>query len=304
MDWNSEQELCKRRSFQWLRLYAERAWTMKNKIHKIVTALLAGTFLFSSFMTVRQLAGYKQIAADATEAIEIAMPEQPAMSPSPTIESVPTAEPEPMPTAEPEPDPLPEEMSYLDDIDLATLQTENGDIFGWIEIPDTAISYPLLHGEDNDFYLRRNWKKEDSIGGSIFLEATNSPDMDDFHSIIYGHRMRDGSMFGEIKHYTEQEFANAHPSIWLVLEDEICRYDVFSVRETPTDGLTYRLDLEEKSIQDIFLEDCLDCSTIDTDIEPRPDGHVLTLSTCTGNGHEKRLVIHSILASSYVRSPK
>lgn len=277
---------------------------MKKKIHKIITILLTGTFLFSSVMTMRQLSGYKQIEADATEAIEVAMPEQPAMSPSPTIEPVPTAEPEPMPTAEPEPDPLPEKMSYLYDINLTALQGENGDIFGWIEIPDTAISYPLLHGEDNDFYLRRNWKKEDSTGGSIFLEATNSPDIDGFHSIIYGHRMRDGSMFGELKHYAEQEFADAHPSIWIVLEDEIRRYDVFSVRETPIDGLTYRLDLEEKSIQDIFLEDCLDCSIIDTAVEPRPDGHVLTLSTCTGNGHEKRLVIHSILASSYVRSPK
>lgn len=280
---------------------------MKKKIHKIVTVLLAGIFLFSSFMTVRQLSGYRQIEADATEAAEIAMPERPAMSPSPTTpttEPVPTAEPEPMPMTEPEPDPLPEEMSYLDDIDLAALQAENKDIFGWIEIPETAVSYPLLHGEDNEFYLRHNWKKEDSTGGSIFLEAMNSPGMDGFHSIIYGHRMRDGSMFGALKQYAAQEFADAHPNIWIVLDDEIRRYDVFSVRETPIDGLTYRLDLEEKSIQDIFLEDCLDCSVIDTDIKPRPDGHVLTLSTCTGNGHEKRLVIHSILASSYARSPK
>lgn len=277
---------------------------MKKKIHKIVTALLAGIFLFSSFMIVRQLIGYGQIAADATEAMEIAMPEQPTPTPFPTTEPVPTAEPEPSPTAEPEPDPLPEEMSYLDDINLAALQAENKDIFGWIEIPETAVSYPLLHGEDNDFYLRRNWKKEDSTGGSIFLEAMNSPDMDGFHSIIYGHRMRDGSMFGALKQYAAQEFADAHPSIWIVLDDEIRRYDVFSVRETPIDGLTYRLDLEEKSIQDIFLEDCLDCSVIDTDIKPRPDGHVLTLSTCTGNGHEKRLVMHSILSASYARIPK
>ena len=279
-----------------------KARFMKKKIHKIITILLTGTFLLSSFMTVRQLAGYRQIEADATEAMEIAMSEQPAMTPSPTAKPMPTAKPEPISTAEP--DPLPEEMSYLNDIDLAALQAENGDIFGWIEIPDTTVSYPLLHGEDNDFYLRRNWKKEDSTGGSIFLETTNSPDMDSFHSILYGHRMRDGSMFGVLKYYTGQEFADAHPSIWIVLEDEMRRYDVFSVRETPIDGLTYRLDLEEKSIQDVFLEDCLDCSAIGTSIEPRPDGHVLTLSTCTGNGHDKRLVVHSILSASYDRIPK
>ena len=87
------------------------------------------------------------------------------------------------------------------DIGLEKLQRENPDVVAWIVIPDTPISYPVLQGTDNAFYLKHNWKKERNSGGSIFMECKNNPDFTDFNTLVYGHRMRDSSMFNALRHF-------------------------------------------------------------------------------------------------------
>ena len=104
-------------------------------------------------------------------------------------------------------------------IDLASLQGINNDAVGWIEIPDTSVSYPLVHTTDNTYYLTHTFDNKTNRSGSIFVEASNAADFSDLHTIIYGHNMKNGSMFAGLKNYSDQSYAEAHPYIYVDLAD-------------------------------------------------------------------------------------
>ncbi len=126
------------------------------------------------------------------------------------------------------PDPEAEKLAKKD---LQSLKEVNEDVLGWLLLPETSLSYPVVQGEDNDYYLNHTWDKTASSVGSIFLECQNSPDMDGFSTIIYGHRMRDGSMFGILREYKNREFWADHPSIYLLTEKGVGRYDIYAAYE-------------------------------------------------------------------------
>lgn len=87
--------------------------------------------------------------------------------------------------------------------------------WGWILIPNTVISYPLLQGEDNQYYLNHTWKKWTSAVGAIFMDSQNNPNLTDFNTIVYGHRMNNGSMFASLKNYKKQSYWQAHPCVYI-----------------------------------------------------------------------------------------
>lgn len=271
----------------------------KEKVRIILTTLLAAVFLISAGMMIRQQIQYQKIAADSDEAAQIAGLQKGAASQrSASSLPVPAAEPE-----EPElpPEPLPEEALDLNGIDLEALRAVNEDVVGWIAIPGTTLSYPLMQGEDNQYYLSHSWKRESVAGGSVFLESTNNRDLTDYHTIAFAHRMRNDTMFGTIKYYKKLDFWQEHPRIYVVLDDTIYRYDIFSAQEANVKGIVYRLDIEENHLEEEFLQYCIENSVIDTGLIPEVSDRILTLSTCTGNGYVNRWVIHGALAQEYSR---
>ena len=267
----------------------------------LLWAALTLVFLFSVGMMVRQQLEYQKIAADSAEAARIAgLPEwDDAPLPTASDDTEPTA-----PAVSPEPDETeapPEELpveAVLAGIDLAALREINGDIVGWIEIPGTELSYPLVQGTDNRYYLSHSWKKEYSAGGAVFLESTNHSDLTDFHTIIYAHRMNNESMFGPLKHYKDPDFWREHPCVYIATEAGVYRYDIFAAHEAGVRELVYRLDLETSHLEEEFLRYCVENSAIDTGIVPEAGDRILTLSTCTASGR-KRWVVHGVLAQVY-----
>lgn len=196
-------------------------------------------------------------------------------------------------------EPLPEEAAFLAEMNLEALQEINPDTAGWIAIPGTTLSYPLVQSEDNQFYLNHNWKKESNLSGAIFLECTNHRDFSDFHTLIYGHRMRDNSMFGLLKYYQNRDYWKEHPDFYVVVGGNICRYTIFAAHETSITGPVYRLDLEEKGLEEEFVRYCIDSSVLSTDSVPERGKKIVTLSTCTGRGHATRWVVQGYLAQIY-----
>lgn len=200
----------------------------------------------------------------------------------------------------PLPDPLPDEASALAEIDLAALQAVNGDVAGWIMIPGTELSYPVMQGEDNQYYLSRSWKGEANASGSVFLESTCDKALTDFHTIVYAHRMRNDTMFGTLKYYNTLDFWQKHPSVYVAAENgDIYRYDIFAAHEVSTKGIIYRLDIEESRLEDELIRACLENSAIDTEIVPTGEDRLLTLSTCTATGRVDRWVVHAVLRAQY-----
>lgn len=189
----------------------------------------------------------------------------------------------------------------LAQIDLAALQAVNPDVVGWIEIPDTELSYPLVQQNDNAYYLNRTWDRTRNSSGSIFMDYTCSPALDDFHTIIYGHRMNDDTMFGTLKYYREPDFWPDHPSVYVATADGVYRYDLFSAQEADIKGVIYRLDLRESHLEEEFFQYCRENAVVNTLQNPTADDRILTLSTCTGSGHATRWVVHGVLAEVYER---
>lgn len=194
---------------------------------------------------------------------------------------------------------LPKEALELAEIDLASLRAVNADVVGWIAIPGTKLSYPLVQGTDNEYYLKRNWKKEYNEAGAVFIESAVSRDLTDAHSIIYAHRMKNDSMFGSIKYYNDLDYWKAHPSVYVVLDDVIYRYDIFSAYYARVRSVVYRLDMEESHLEESFIKYCKEHSEIDTGLTPKADSRFLTLSTCTGFTYASRWVVNAALAQEY-----
>ena len=269
---------------------------MKRKTRRVLIALLALVFVGSLGMLIYRGMDYREgeeVYAEAETLVEL-----PDLSdlPAPTVE---TAAPAPETPETPE---APEKPVYVDpyadalrNMDFTALREVNSDVLGWIMIPGTPISYPLLQGEDNQYYLKHTWKKWSSAVGAIFLECQNSPDLSDFNTIVYGHRMNNGSMFASLKNYKKQSHWAAHPCVYITDDNGSHKYEIFAAYEVSTTGTTYQLGFSGDASKQAFIDYCLAQSVIDTGITPTVYDRVLTLSTCTGNGHATRWVVQAVL---------
>lgn len=257
--------------------------TMKKRIRTCLTALLLLVLAVSGVMILRQQLQYQDSANSYDSAASLAkIPTTPAVPAASGKEEVPAQA-----DGEPEEEPMPA-------IDLAALQAVNPDVAGWICIPDTELSYPILQGEDNDFYLKYTWDRVRNDGGSIFLDWRCSPDFSDFHTVIYGHRMRNGSMFGMLKYYKDSKFWQEHPTISIVDGSGVHSYDIFSAWEPSVTSVVYQMDFDTEEGKQEFLNTCYTQSQLDTGVIPGLEGKILTLSTCTGSGHATRWVVQAV----------
>lgn len=177
-------------------------------------------------------------------------------------------------------------------IDLDALQEINPEAIGWIEIPDTMISYPMVHTADNLYYLSHTFRKESNKSGSIFLETSNNADFSDLHTIIYGHNMKNGSMFAGLKDYSSKSYLTAHPYIYIDLTDGSHCYQIFSCHEADISDNCYTIGYEHDDVYAAFLESLKSASAFDSGVEVGIDDSVITLSTCTKNG-TRRFVVHA-----------
>ena len=183
----------------------------RKKILNIVRLLLLVVLSFSVIMSIQRLLQNLQASRNRSDALQLTGLDQAVSTPAdPNASAGPYDPQKPV---------LPPEASKLAKLRLEGLQEINSDVTGWIEIPGTPISYPLLLGVDGDYYLNNNWKKEASRDGSIFLDATSNPDLTNFHTLIHGHRILfSEEMFSTLERYKETAYWQEHPSIYLVIE--------------------------------------------------------------------------------------
>lgn len=253
---------------------------MNKKLHFALTAALTAVLVFSIGMGVRQRLENQKRAESYETATQFAGFLLPELETFPEKDAI---------------------VQALEEIDLEALQAVNPDVIGWICIPDTEISYPLLQGEDNDFYLSHTWEGEKRSGGSIFMDWRSSADLSDFHTILYGHRMRDGSMFGALKNYKTQDFLQEHPSIYIADNSGVHVYDIFAVWEPQVNSVVYSHDLDTEEVRQELLDTCLASSVIHTNLIPKQGDRLLTLSTCTEYSYHSRWIVQGILGKEYIR---
>ncbi len=280
---------------------------MKPGIRKVLSALMAFIFLLSSALFAKRIYDDYRAALISDAAREIAVG---ARTDDDALQNLPDeAVPGGYAPTKSDPGtssadwlPLEKEALFLLDLDLESLKLVNPDVLGWIYIPDTVVDYPLMAYDDNETGLDRTWDGSRNSVGSIFLECMNRRDFSDFNTIIYGHHIRKGTMFGTLKHYADEEYARAHPLIYIVTEDCVRRYEVFSAYEAPIDSDTYRLYIDDEETRQAALDHFLGSSEIETDALPGTNDRILTLSTCMGTGtYSTRWVVQAVLTGEFSR---
>lgn len=186
-------------------------------------------------------------------------------------------------------------------IDFASLQQINADVIGWITIPCCDVNYPIVQGSDNDKYLTTTYEGKTNSSGTIFMDYANSSDFSDMNTFIYGHNMKNNTMFGSLKKLrNDPSIINAQPYFYIFAPDgKIRKYQMFSVRIVEATSEAYRL-IQTSDSYEQYINECLTQSkqginkNIKFDYSP-----IVTLSTCTGSDGSNRLLIHGVLIATY-----
>ncbi|MCD7745110.1 MAG: class B sortase [Lachnospiraceae bacterium] len=183
-------------------------------------------------------------------------------------------------------------------IDFESLKEVNSDIVGWLKIRALDLSYPVVQGEDNDYYLHRSFEQEDLFAGCLFMHYENKSDYTDQNTIIYGHNMKNGSMFGTLKKFRDEEVYETSKYFWIYTEDIIYQYRIFSARVVDKVGQTYQIVFSTDEFEE-FLTTAIEESEVDNStVSVTTDDKVVTLSTCTGDS-ATRFVVQGKLVQMY-----
>lgn len=189
------------------------------------------------------------------------------------------------------------------DLDWTGLEDLNKDIKGWIYLDKTIIDYPIVHNPDAsyDYYLHRNVYKNYLYAGSIFMDVRNRGDFSDFNTIIYGHHMKDGSMFHVLTDYTEQKFYDEHPEMIIVTPNQAYKVKLFAgeiVKEDDKD--VYACNFNSRAERQALIDRLIKNSTFKAkDVNVTPDDKIVTFSTCSygsiGDDETERYVVCGML---------
>ena len=179
------------------------------------------------------------------------------------------------------------------------LQEKNEDIVGWIEIKDTNISYPVLQGEDNEYYLNHNYEKEKSQKGSIFLNADYDWSIPSNNLIIYGHNIMNDLMFKDLLKYANEEFYNEHPVIRFTTKENDGEYEIISAfkskvfNKSDTNVFRYYnfINAETEEEYNEFVENAKKASLYDIEETAEYGDKLMTLITCSYHTTDGRFVV-------------
>lgn len=184
---------------------------------------------------------------------------------------------------------------YTSPIDFAALWKINPDVVGWIVVDGTTIDYPVVQGRNNDTYLNTTFSGISNASGAIFLDYRNAPDFTDKNSIIYGHKMKNNTMFQGLSEYKSQDFLEQYPAFILYTPIQEYRCEVFAAYVTPSVSETYVLEFDTKTRFVQYLNTAINRSLVKTGTELYSNDRVVTLSTCDYSFSNARMVIHAKL---------
>ena len=181
-------------------------------------------------------------------------------------------------------------------VDFEALKAINCDIVGWIYLEGTTLNYPIVQGKDNAYYLDHLYNKTVNAAGSIFMDVLCQPDFSNRNTVIYGHHMKNNTMFHSITNYKTQEYYDAHiPEMYLFTPNQTYRVDVFAGFVTDTDFNAWQTEFSSEEVFVQWLCDLKEQSAFQCSIVPKETDHILTLSTCSYEFNDARYVLYGVL---------
>lgn len=182
-------------------------------------------------------------------------------------------------------------------VDFEALRQVNSDVVGWLYCEGTPISYPVVRGEDNSYYLSHSYEGTKSKSGAIFVDAACSAGFADANTILYGHHMKDGSMFACLADWREQSFYEAHPRMWLLTPEENYQIVLYAGYTTQADSEAYTVFTDSGRELEEYLAACAEKSDFRAqgDFLGEPETRYVMLSTCEYSFQNARYVLHGRL---------
>ena len=201
------------------------------------------------------------------------------------------------------PAPTPTEVPVEIPIDFASLQKENEDIYAWIKVDGTPIDYPVVQSSTDDtFYIHRGIDKQNLYAGAIYTEMQNAKDFSDPNTVLYGHNMKDGSMFASLHNFRDRDFFNQHREILIYTPEHILHYTIFAAYTYDNRHILNSFNFsDEKAFQD-YLDQVYDIRSMDAYFIDEPKvtakDKIITLSTCIGNNASARYLVQGVLTGT------
>lgn len=188
-----------------------------------------------------------------------------------------------------------EENNNKYNIDFATLKEKNSDTVGYLKVNGTDIENVVVKGKDNSYYLKHNFNKEYNTAGWIFADYHNKLDGTDRNIIIYGHNMRNNTMFGTLKNVLNEEWKDVEENrfITFITEEDSYIYEVFSVYQIEAEDYYMRTDFKNNQEFLRFANTLKSRSKYNFDVDIKEEDSILTLSTCANN-NKYRVIVHSV----------
>lgn len=183
------------------------------------------------------------------------------------------------------------------DVDFEALEAINSDLAGWFYMPVLDISYPVAQTDNNDYYLHHTFDKTENSSGSLFLDYESAADMTDRNTFLFGHNMKNGSMFGSLKKLRKDEsLCDTNPYFFFYTKDKTYCYRIFAYYITTANSDTYYNFYSNEQYDD-YIDRVMKLNEykFGSEVDLSGRGNIMTLSTCSGRHTNYRLVVHGIM---------
>jgi sortase B len=177
----------------------------------------------------------------------------------------------------------------------------NDEIYAWIYIPGTEVDYPVLQSQKNgeDYYLDHNLDGSSGYPGCIYTQALNSMDFTDFVTVLYGHDMKDGTMFKSLHNYMDEEFFGTNRYIYIYTPEDVFVYEIFAAVKFNDKNILMNYDMSNVADRTDFINDLYDnrdmSDVIDRNVSVTADSKIITLSTCLDDSEDSRWLVNGVL---------
>ena len=182
------------------------------------------------------------------------------------------------------------EAPYVSPIDFAPLLATNPDTIGWIRVPDTKIDYPIVQSPDNQYYLHKDFDGKDSVYGTIYLDADSKPDFSGWNNPIYGHHMKDGSMFKDVVKFKDQDFFESHRYFEIYTPERTIHLKTLGCYYSDSNGIVRKTSFKSQASFDKWVSERLaPCSF--AEVPEQPFDSMFVLVTCSYEKNDARTLL-------------
>ncbi|MCR5666834.1 MAG: class B sortase [Eubacterium sp.] len=196
---------------------------------------------------------------------------------------------------------VPDDVYVNDVIDFDKLQSYNEELIAWIKVPNTVIDYPVARHEsvtDQTYYLSHNMYKEVAFAGCIYMELANNIDFNDNNTILYGHNMKNDTMFGELHNFEDEEFFEENEYFYIYTPGHVKKYQIFAAYQNDNTNLNMAYTFDDEDSYSDYIKNLSTIRSMNAqtrDVELTTDNKLVTLSTCVAGNHDYRYLVQGVL---------